>query len=543
MKKTFTINISGIIFNIDEDAYIRLQKYLDSVKQHFQKMEGNEEIINDIESRIAELLEQKTDDKKQVITINDINEVIEIMGQPNQFEEDMEEETAETVYEQKSYKRLYRDGENKWVGGIASGMASYFNIDPVWIRLLFFISLFVGGTGFLVYIILWIALPEAKTTAERLEMKGEKVNISNIEKSIREEIDQLSNKLNDLKNQAKNGYKKKSESSKTVFESIVGVFVDILKIFLRVLLILIGIAFVIAGISVLIALFSSVFGWGGFLYINDYDAIPFSLPVFFNVFLGPDFNLTLLNLSLMLFLGIPFLMLIYNGIRLLFGIDSIKYLGITALNLWIIGVIMISYFSIKAYNHYKYEANNNEEIALKASFANNIYLQLNNEFYEDVTKISDYFIMGDAGVLFMENGEFKCIPHLRVRKSKDSTFSLKYYHYARGNTRQIAMERAEDITYQFETTDTSIVFNPFFNFEDDKSWHGEQLDIVLYVPENTKVNYDKNMWKITERYDHNSFSDYRRSHFRSKPWSKTISRIFKPQQEIVLTLWEKTISP
>ena len=171
MKKNFTVNISGIIFNIDEDAFEKLNNYLDSIKKHFNNSVGKDEIISDIEARIAEMLKEKTNETKNIVTIDDINKVIEVMGQPFEFDSEDEEPVykEETYYSRKT-KRLFRDPDNKIIGGVASGIGEYFNVDPLWFRLGFFITLFIGGTGFFAYMILWIVVPEARTTAEKLEM-------------------------------------------------------------------------------------------------------------------------------------------------------------------------------------------------------------------------------------------------------------------------------------------------------------------------------------------------------------------------------------
>jgi len=211
MKKTISINISGIVFNIDEDAFDKLKLYMERLKSHFRNTEGGEEIINDIENRIAELLQSKLGSEKQVITDKDIDEVIEKMGQPSDFTEDDDQdgqEEGETT-SSSQYKRLYRDPENRILGGVSSGIAAYFKIDPLWIRLLFVVFTIFPGIGILIYIILWIVVPEARTTTEKLEMKGEPVNISNIEKSISEEITQIKDKLSDLTDEAKKTFKKK----------------------------------------------------------------------------------------------------------------------------------------------------------------------------------------------------------------------------------------------------------------------------------------------------------------------------------------------
>ncbi|RLD61769.1 MAG: hypothetical protein DRJ05_01845, partial [Bacteroidetes bacterium] len=195
MKKTFTVNVNGIVFHIDEDAYNVLNDYLSSIKKHFSKTEGRDEIISDIEARIAEMLQENINGKNQVITIEHIEKVIEVIGLPSEFEG---EDAYEDNNKSKS-KRLYRDPDNTMIAGVCSGLGNYFQADPVWFRLIFVLAVVFGvGTGLIVYLILWIVVPEAKTTAEKLEMKGEKVNLSNIESSIKEELDKLKDKFNDF---------------------------------------------------------------------------------------------------------------------------------------------------------------------------------------------------------------------------------------------------------------------------------------------------------------------------------------------------------
>ena len=156
MKKTFNINISGIIFHIDEDAYEKLSLYLKRLKQHFDKTDSGKDIIGDIENRIAELLQEKLSDKKQVITLADIDEVITLMGEPYEFSEEEETSSNSQQSYQKTYgKRLFRDTDTRIIGGVCSGIAAYFNIDPLWVRLGFVLAAF-SGFGFLIYLILWI---------------------------------------------------------------------------------------------------------------------------------------------------------------------------------------------------------------------------------------------------------------------------------------------------------------------------------------------------------------------------------------------------
>jgi phage shock protein PspC (stress-responsive transcriptional regulator) len=210
MKKTISTNINGISFIIDEDAFSVLNAYLSSIKSHFKDKRGSDEIINDIESRIAELFQQMLNDKKQVLDIEDVKKVKEQMGKPSDFDQDTEEETVYYAKPPNSRKRLFRDINDRIIGGVCSGLGAYLNVDTVWIRIIFVIAIF-SGVSILVYLILWVIIPAARTVSERLEMKGDTVNISNIEKSIRAEMNEIRDKLDDLAGQAREKFSKKKK--------------------------------------------------------------------------------------------------------------------------------------------------------------------------------------------------------------------------------------------------------------------------------------------------------------------------------------------
>ena len=195
MNKTININLGGIFFHIDEMAYQKMKNYLNAIRRSLSDdPKGRDEIITDIESRIGELLSEKVKDVRQVINEGDIDEVIEVMGKPEDYmvDEDVFSDDNYSSYGSTRSKKLYRDGDDKFLGGVSSGLAHYFNIDVIWVRLAWLIAAFGFGFGFILYLILWILLPQANTTSEKLEMEGEEVNISNIEKKIKEELKELS---------------------------------------------------------------------------------------------------------------------------------------------------------------------------------------------------------------------------------------------------------------------------------------------------------------------------------------------------------------
>ncbi len=207
MKKTVNINLNGISFTLDEDAYQALEEYLNSIKTHFKNKEGGSEIIRDIEARIAELFQQETGAGKQILSIDDVNKVKAQLGKPSDFDDTEEENTHEAGYAG-SYKRLYRDPKDRIIGGVCSGLGAYFHIDPVWVRIIFVIAT-ISGISPLVYLILWIIMPPARTASERLEMRGEPVNISNIEKIIREEFNGIRDRVDDFANKTRKKFSKK----------------------------------------------------------------------------------------------------------------------------------------------------------------------------------------------------------------------------------------------------------------------------------------------------------------------------------------------
>jgi phage shock protein PspC (stress-responsive transcriptional regulator) len=209
MNKILNINIGGIIFNVDEKTYERLKSYLNEISKHFKDSEGGDEIINDIESRIVELFQQKLNSKKEVITLADVDEVISIMGKPSDFESSEENDYYDPDVKQYSKKRMFRDIDNRMLGGVCSGLGAYFRIDTLWFRLGFVIATF-SGLSILAYIVLWVIIPPARTVSEKLEMNGDPVTISNIEKAIRDEMDGIRDTLDDLAAKAKRKFRKRS---------------------------------------------------------------------------------------------------------------------------------------------------------------------------------------------------------------------------------------------------------------------------------------------------------------------------------------------
>lgn len=172
MKKTVSINIGGAIFHLEEDGYHKLRNYLDSVNSYFSSFEDRKEIMADMENRIAEIFLKKPADGHRTISVEDVEELIATMGTTRDFDATIENEPMP-----RASKKLYRDARRKMLGGVASGIAHYLSIDPLWVRLLilvlFFNVLFLGisGGALLAYVILWIVMPESAHLTEDKKIK------------------------------------------------------------------------------------------------------------------------------------------------------------------------------------------------------------------------------------------------------------------------------------------------------------------------------------------------------------------------------------
>ncbi len=192
MKKALTISIAQTLFTIEEDAYQKLDGYLRSVRAHFSATEGGEEVVADIESRIAELFLAS---KRAIITLVEVDAVMVSMGGVEDFDDEKssgpEMKEKKTEEERGGTKRLFRDTENGIVAGVSSGLAAYTGVDALWIRILFIVLVLSSGIGILIYIILWLAVPEAKTAAQKLEMQGSPVTIENLTENVKEKIEDV----------------------------------------------------------------------------------------------------------------------------------------------------------------------------------------------------------------------------------------------------------------------------------------------------------------------------------------------------------------
>ncbi len=495
MKTTIKINLSGQIFTLDEDAYQVLKEYLDSISQRFRDTEEGNEIIGDIESRIAELFQERISDKKQVITIEDVRDIVNIMGQP---EDILDEEEAAGTGGKKSYKngkktrKLYRDPDNTAIGGVCSGLSAYFGIE-IWLMRLLWVIFFLatgGGVILILYIVLWIAVPKATTAAEKLEMRGEKVTVSNIEKTIREEYETV-------KENVKEGYEKVRDSNemkktKNVLDEIFHVIGQFILILFKIILFIVGFALIIGGLVALSALSIGFFFSSSIFPMRFFGSDIHSFAEIFGVF-GDPTNLTLISIALFFTIVIPIIALIYGGIKMLFRFKANdKMIGLTALVLWILSLVFL--ISMAAFEglHFTDSGRTSTTYELDAFPSDTLVVRINPDpgiqgFSDDwYTNYDD-----DWHILSTDDRVYGKVD-LNILPGSGGDWELAVRKNSQGRTDAEATLNASRINYRWQQESSTLILDPYFIVLKSNKWRAPGTTVSVMVPEGKYIRLDKN---------------------------------------------------
>ncbi len=500
MNKTININLGGVFFHIDESAYHKLKSYLTAIRRSLSDdPKGKEEIITDIESRIGELLSDKIKDVRQVINEADIDEVIEVMGKPEDYMVDDEifSDDNYSSYNQGRSKKLYRDGDDKFLGGVSSGIAHYFNVDVIWIRLAWLIAVFGGlGAGLLVYIILWILLPEANTTSEKLEMMGEDVNISNIEKKIKEEIyeasDRVKSGFNDVTEKVKNAdYKKYRNKAKSGSQDLVETIGKIFSVLFMIIGKFIGVLLLIISTTTILALLISLVTAGSidffqedWLYSNFHVINSSGLPIW---------GVSILTFILV---GIPFLFLFFLGIRILS--NNKKTIGKTAklalFGIWLITLLSFIFFGSRQFIGTAYDGAVIEKLDIEYRPMDTLHIKMIDD--ENLSNESYLSRRWGYSLVYDENNVKKIYSNhidFDIQRSDSGQVYLKIRKRSKGKSKIEAKENAGNIEYDFYKTDNNLVLNGFFLTEVENKFKDQKLQIDLYIPNDQVIYLDKSI--------------------------------------------------
>ncbi|NBU82421.1 MAG: PspC domain-containing protein, partial [Flavobacteriaceae bacterium] len=409
MNKTVNSNIGGLVFHIDEDAYQKLNKYFEEIKRSLSNSSGEDEIMNDIEMRVAELFTEKQKSDKHVINNKNIDEVIIIMGQPEDYRIDIDSDdktVLEPFYPFTKSRKLYRDKDTGTIAGVCTGLGHYFGIDAVWLKIFFLILFFGFGTGFIAYIILWIAIPKAVTTSEKLEMTGEPVTISNIEKKVREEFDSVRNKFKNA-NYDKLGNEVKTGATR-IADGIGKILISIFKVLAKVLG---AIILVWSSLVFLVIFFTSIFMIFSSSMPENYILNHISKPI------GLETPIWIQGILLFLVAGIPLFFFIILGLKLL--VTHLRSIGnalkYSLLGLWIIALSIAISLGINEATQIAFDGKTVKKEAINLAPTDTLTIKLkNNDFYsKDQYDHTDFRLTQDEknnDVIYSNNISLKIMP-------------------------------------------------------------------------------------------------------------------------------------
>lgn len=494
MNKTVNINLGGMFFHIDEDAFQKLTRYFEAIKRSLSNSNGQDEIIKDIEMRIAELFAEKHSSDKQVINLRALDEVIAIMGQPEDYRIDNEEtefQQKNTAYDYtaRSIKKLYRDKDGGMLGGVLAGLGHYFGVDKVWLRVILLILVFVYGTGILAYIILWIVMPEAVTTSEKLEMTGEPVNISNIEKKVREEFENVSEKFKNA-NYDKMGNQVKTGADRVV-SNIGNFFMSIFKIFAKIL----GVMLILGGITVLIFLLVGVFSLGTTAFIT------FPWSHFIEAGNYTEYPVWTFGLLMLFAVGIPFFYLMVLGFKLL--IPNMKSLGnvfnYTFLALWIISIALIISLAIKQATQNAFDGKivKKEILTLSETDTLQVKFQYNPNYSNDMDDYESYRLVQDSADTEMI---FSNDVRIKIIRTDEKQPYIQIIKEANGESLSAAKRTAEQINYGYRLEGNQLILDNYLLTAATNKFRNQEVEINLYLPEGT-------VFKVDEAFGNRDHSD------------------------------------
>jgi phage shock protein PspC (stress-responsive transcriptional regulator) len=468
MNKTIIININGIVFHIEEDAYEVLRTYMTDVKRHFAYSPDSDEIVTDIENRLAEMFNERlAADHKQVIVLADVISVTAIMGNVNDFDIDDDDDDVSL----RSGRKLFRDVDERILGGVCAGMAHYFNIEPRWMRLLAIIFIFFGGIGLPVYIILWIIMPAASTRTDKMAMKGEPINLQNFKKNFDEEVEGL-----------KGGFHRAhSEVRPAIYQ--IGKFIEtIAKLFIKFIVTIVA----FAGILAMIVLFIGLITFLGYWNSNELNTFPFTI-------VNPGYK-SVLAVSAFIVVFIPLVALVLFALRVLVTRISVsKTVYFTMLIVWIAGLVLGAYHASKIASEFNEEAEFSITTPLIPSPV--YYLRVNPvEFLTREDSVRYKIDQNNfKGTLISRNRDFNDPRSVRIRIVKGDVAkpTLVQEFSARGSNFEQALSTARRVNHGFTQQDSLLTFDPKTHLQRGELWRDQSVTLILRIPENTRVMIER----------------------------------------------------
>lgn len=509
MNKILNINLGGYAITIDDDAYEYLQAYLENIRRRFNEKEGRDEILGDIEARLGELIMQNMG-ARSIVMLPDVQSAVEIMGKPEDFGDIADSSSASGGSKSgKSYvppirtgRRLFRDEEDSVVAGICSGLSAYFGIsDPVWMRLIFVLLVFISF-GFWVpaYLLLWILVPAAQTAADRLAMRGEKINVDNIAREVEEGFERLSGKVNQMGADAKknaSGGQQMLNTGVTAIGQLFGLIIRFIGKFAAVIAIIIA-------ISLFIAMF---FGW-----IASIWGLIVAAP--FLSYVSPQTSSVswMAVVNAFFLLGIPLAGLCLLFLRILFKTRTPRWLGAGLTLFWVLNLVSAVFLSSFAVKEFWRKGSISKEIDLSGIRSDTLFIEgINPSLTDDEW---DNFNFDEGDLRFDENQmEMNGMLEVRIREGSGNQFRCTQIIRSQGSSALNAQENAGQIAYDVVVVGNRLRIPTAYKLTQGQKWRAQRIRLNIEVPAGKSFVFDENIYRYTgadlddyvEDFDHDNY--------------------------------------
>lgn len=479
MNKVLQINLGGYPFTIDEDAYKQLDAYIKNIRRHFTGKEAYEEITTDIEARLAELFQERLENRP-IVNLEDVEDVIARMGKPEEFEADTmgddesTDETSGNKGEYKTGKRLFRNPDETVIAGVCSGIAAYFGIsDPLWVRLAFVLIALSGGFGVPIYLILWAIVPKAVTASDRLAMRGEPINVSNIGKIVQEEFENISKKVSEFSEEISNKEKKQKFSKAfdqkvdfRVNQAVDGIggflrkVIDSLSTIWKPVLFIVAIVLII---MLLIAWVTAIIG----AFVSP--------PLVQHFFPEHTHWASMGFISLMFVVGIPLLTTSLGIFRLVFGTRVSPAWRVGLAVFWALNIGFVFFLGSAGVAQFAEKASTEHRLTLDELDSDTINL----EIIDNTDSRKPVFGWLETEDIILPPVETT----IKIRKSEDESFSILQENSSLGNNYQEASELLDAIAIPFSVNGNTLSVKNWLPIASGSKWRNQKIDLTIYVPE------------------------------------------------------------
>lgn len=468
---------------IEEDAYEKLQDYLDRLTLALKNEDGSNEIVEDVEIRIAELCSEVLDDNKTVIELKDIEAIISKLGDPEDYVDESEDENyRESAYnysnKQSSEKRLFRDEHNATIGGVCAGIASFLNVDVVIIRAIFILFFFLGF-GILLYIILWIIVPKAESSIDRLRMKGRPITVE----TVREEVEMAASKIKDGSKKftqsvkRNDGYKKSVNKGARVLASLLGIGLIAISVFILIPFLI----FIVGGFE-----FIPLQGDNGFMSFPEFGKLVMSS--------DSDYGLMWIGVLLIGFSAVVFLSL--SGIMLLMRIKS-KVASFALIALFatgVAGIILTTSMGVRTGRDFAFSETINRELGTVSSDV----LTIKPMLYK-TSESDDYTVINNDGINQIEVGE-TTIRHYGVNikyvRSADSNFHISENITAQSESHRKALTRCENVEHKTKVVNDTLSMDTYYSFPKTDKWRAQRIKVIIAIPDGKEVHFNNHIIRL-----------------------------------------------